>query len=101
MIGGNQVMTAVEQNTLKRRGVGLKTFDPERACPGLTLFAPLFVESRTVYLIDLQGKLDHTRKMPYSPGLSGYLTERGRLYYNGRNPEDNYLSRLLIKAGVA
>src|SRR5205823_10706800 len=55
---------------------------PERACPGFTLFAPLFVESRTVYLIDLRGKVVHTWKMPYSPGLSGYLTERGTLYYN-------------------
>src|SRR5205809_8023231 len=57
MIGGNQVMTAVEQNTLKRRGVGMKAFDPERACPGFTLFAPLFVQSRTVYLLDLQGQV--------------------------------------------
>src|SRR2546425_4570463 len=101
MIGGNQVMTAVEQNTLKRRGVGMKAFDPERACPGFTLFAPLFVESRTVYLIDLQGKVVHTWKMPYSPGLSGYLTERGTLYYNGRYPEDNFLSRFPFKGGVA
>src|SRR2546423_8008258 len=101
MIGGNQVMTAVEQNTLKRRGVGMKAFDPERACPGFTLFAPLFVESRTVYLIDLQGKVVHTWKMPYSPGLSGYLTERGTLYYNGRFPEENHLSRFPFKGGVA
>src|SRR5438094_239999 len=94
-------MTAVEQNTLKRRGVGMKAFDPERACPGFTLFAPLFVESRMVYLIDLQGKVVHTWKMPYSPGLSGYLTERGTLYYNGRYPEDNFLSRFPFKGGVA
>ncbi len=94
-------MTAVEQNTLKRRGVGMKAFDPERACPGFTLFAPLFVESRTVYLIDLQGKVVHTWKMPYSPGLSGYLTERATLYYNGRYPEDNFLSRFPFKGGVA
>src|SRR5438309_10760225 len=97
MIRGNQVMTAVEQNTLKRRGVGMKAFDPERACPGFTLFAPLFVESRTVYLIDLQGKVVHTWKMPNSPGLSGYLTERATLYYNGRYPEDNFLSRFPVK----
>jgi len=55
VIGGNQVMAAVEQNTLKRRGVGLIASDPERAFPGSTLFAPLFVENRTVYLIDLRG----------------------------------------------
>src|SRR5437879_7059052 len=101
MIRGNQVMTAVEQNTLTRGGVGMKAFDLERACPGFTLFAPLFVESRTVYLIDLQGKVVHTWKMPYSPGLSGYLTERATLYYNGRYPEDNFLSRFPFKGGVA
>ena len=94
-------MAAVEQNTLKRRGVGLIASDPERAFPGFTLFAPLFVQSRTVYLIDLQGKTVHTWDMPYSPGLSGYLTERGTLYYNGRSPENNPLSRFPFKGGVA
>jgi uncharacterized protein (UPF0248 family) len=94
-------MTAVEQNTLKRRGVGLRACDPGRAYPGFTLFAPLFVESRTVYLIDLQGEIVHRWNMPYSPGLSGYLTERGTLYYNGRSPENNHLSRFPFKGGVA
>ena len=94
-------MTTVEQNTLKRRGVGLKAYDPRRAHPGFILFAPLFVESRTVYLIDLQGEIVHRWNMPYSPGLSGYLTERGTLYYNGRSPENNHLSRFPFKGGVA
>jgi uncharacterized protein (UPF0248 family) len=94
-------MAAVEQNTIRRRGVALIARDPERACPGYTLFAPLFVESRTVYLIDLQGNIVHTWKMPYSPGLSGYLTPRGTLYYNGRSPENNHLSRFPFKGGVA
>jgi len=43
----------VEQNTLKRRGVGLRACDRERACPGFTLFAPVFEQNRAVYLIDL------------------------------------------------
>ena len=73
----------VEQNTLKRRGVGLRACDPERAYPGFTLFATLFVENRTVYLIDLQGEIVHRWNMPYSPGLSGYLTERGRCTTTG------------------
>lgn len=94
-------MAAFEQNTIKRRGVGLRAYDPERASPGFTLFAPLFVQSRNAYLIDLEGKIAHTWKMPYSPGLSGYLTERGTLYYNGRSPENNHLSRFPFKGGVA
>jgi hypothetical protein len=89
----------VEQNTLKRRGVGLRACDPERACPGFTLFAPVFEQNRTVYLIDLQGELVHTWQLPYAPGLSGYLTERGTLLYNGRTSENNFLSRFPFKGG--
>jgi hypothetical protein len=100
LIGGSQAMAAVEQNTLKRRGVGLRACEPERASPGFTLFAPHFVENRTVYLIDLQGEVVHTWNMPYPPGLSGYLTERGTLFYNGRTSEDNFLSRFPFKGGV-
>ena len=98
--GGNQAMATVEQNTLKRRGVGLRALDLEHAAPGLTLFAPHFVENRTVYLIDLEGNVVHTWDMPYPPGMSGYLTDRGTLFYNGRTPEQNFLSRFPFKGGV-
>ena len=84
IFGSNQVMAAIEQNTLKRRGVGLRAGDAERAFPGFTLFAPHFVESRAVYLIDARGEIVHSWSLPYPPGLSGYLTERGTLFYNGR-----------------
>jgi len=93
-------MAAVEQNTLKRRGVGLLASDPERAFSGFTLFAPLFVDNRNVYFIDLHGSIVHIWEMPYSPGLSGYLTERGTLFYNGRTPESSFLSRFPFKGGV-
>src|SRR5215470_6198742 len=100
LIGGNRTMAAVEQNTLKRRGVGLRALDQERAFPGFTLFSPHFVENRTVYLIDLKGNVVHTWEMPYPPGMSGYLTERGTLFFNGRTSEENFLSRFPFKAGV-
>ena len=100
LIGDNRVMAAVEQNTLKRRGVGLRALDRERASPGFTLFAPHFVQNRTVYLIDLEGNVVHTWEMPYPPGMSGYLTERGTFFYNGRTPEENFLSRFPFKAGA-
>ena len=93
-------MAAVEQNALKRRGVGLRACEPERASSGFTLFAPHFVQNRSVYLIDLQGAVVHTWDMPYPPGLSGYLTERGTLFYNGRTSEDTFLSRFPFKGGV-
>jgi len=99
-IGGNEVMAAIEQNTLKRRGVGLRGCETDRAAPGFTLFAPHFVENRNVYLIDLQGTVVHTWTMPYPPGLSGYLTERGTLFYNGRTSEESFLSRFPFKGGV-
>jgi hypothetical protein len=53
-----------------------------------------------VYLIDLEGNVVHTWQMPYPPGMSGYLTERGTLFYNGRTPEESFLSRFPFKAGV-
>src|SRR5215472_7377603 len=99
-IGSSQAMPELEQNTLKRRGVGLRACEPKRAFAGFTLFAPHFVESRTVYLIDLQGEVVHTWNMPYPPGLSGCLTERGTLFYNGRTSEQSFLSRFPFKGGV-
>jgi hypothetical protein len=70
---GQQTPTAavVEQNTTKRRGVGLRAFNPERASPGFTLFSPLIRGDGRVYLIDLHGTVVHTWNMPYPPGLSG------------------------------
>ena len=100
ILGSNQVMAAVEQNTLKRRGVGLRACDAERAFPGFTLFAPHFVESRAVYLIDTRGEIVHTWSLPYPPGLSGYLTERGTLFYNGRTSEESFLGRFPFKGGI-
>jgi len=92
--------TAVDQNTTRRRGVGLRALNPERASPGFTLFSPLIWRDGKVYLIDLHGDVVHTWNMPYPPGLSGYLTERGTLFYNGRTSEDSFLNRFPFKGGV-
>src|SRR5256714_13755330 len=98
---GQQTTTAaVDQNTTRRRGVGLRALNPERASAGFTLFSPLIWGDGKVYLIDLHGNVVHTWNMPYPPGLSGYLTERGTLFYNGRTSEDNFLSRFPFKGGV-
>src|SRR6267378_3477818 len=100
MQSGQQTSAAVEQNTTKRRGVGLRALNPERASPGFTLFAPLIWGDGRVYLIDLHGNVVHTWNMPYPPGLSGYLTERGTRFYNGRTSEDSFLNRFPFKGGV-
>ena len=101
-IQGGQATTvaAVEQNTTKRRGIGLRALDPERASAGFTLFSPLIFGEGRVYLVDLHGTVVHAWNMPYPPGLSGYLTERGTLFYNGRTSEDSFLSRFPFKGGV-
>ena len=49
----------IDPNTIRRRGVGFRGYDPRRASPGLTLFAPL-TGPGMVYLIDIQGNVTHT-----------------------------------------
>jgi hypothetical protein len=95
-------MATVEQNRLKRAGVGLRALDPERAWRGFTLFAPQSCEG-AVYLIDLEGKVVHNWWMPYPPGNYGYLTEQGTLFYNGKIIEESgrFISRQPWKGGVA
>lgn len=95
-------MALVEQIKLKRAGVGLRALDRERAFPGFTLFAPQS-GGGTVYLIDLDGNVVHTWQMPYAPGNSGYLTERGTLFYNGKVIENSkrFISRQPWKGGAA
>src|SRR6516225_7923761 len=88
------VPAGIEPITIKRRGIGLRGYDPARASPGFTLFAPSAATNKTVYLIDLRGEVVHTWDMPYPPGY-GYLTERGALFYNGKMIGD-YLVEVTI-----
>jgi hypothetical protein len=90
----------VDQNPIRRRGTGLRGLDPARASPGFTLFSPMDGDG-IVYLIDLAGNVVHTWKMPYPPGLYGYLTEKGTLFYNGKIPNDSFLGQSAWKGGVA
>jgi hypothetical protein len=65
--------------TIRRRGVGLRGYDPERAFAGFTLFSPLSSSNKTVYLVDMLGNVVHTWTMPYPPGQSGYHRARHAL----------------------
>jgi hypothetical protein len=99
-------LDAIEPITIKRRGVGFRGMDRARAYPGFTLFAPIAATNRTVYLIDMEGKVVHRWEMPYAPGLHGYLTERGTLFYNGKIPSETHLgkavrSRTACRCGTA
>jgi hypothetical protein len=91
----------IEPSTIKRRGTGLRGYDPARAFTGFTLFSPLPTTSKMVYLIDVLGNVVHTWNMPYPPGQSGYLTERGTLFYNGQIPNDSHVGRAPYMGGAA
>jgi Arylsulfotransferase (ASST) len=95
-------MPSVEQNKVKRSGIGLRAYDRDRTSAGFTLFAPLGGDGK-VYLIDLDGEVVHTWQMPYPPGNYGYLTERGTYFYNGKTFEDStrYISGKPWKGGAA
>jgi hypothetical protein len=97
---GQKPVTMIDQNPIRRRGTGLRAFDRSLACPGFTLFAPMNGNG-TVYVIDLKGKVLHEWHMPYPPGLYGYLTDSGTLFYNGKIPNDTFLGRSPFKGGVA
>ena len=90
----------VDQNTIRRRGTGLRALDPLRALPGFTLFSPMRGDG-TVFLIDINGKLAHSWRMPYPPGLYGYLTERGTLFYNGQIKNESFIGQSPFRGGVA
>jgi hypothetical protein len=91
----------LERLTIRRRGVGLRGYDPERAFAGFTLFSPLSSSNKTVYLVDMLGNVVHTWTMPYPPGQSGYLTERGTLFYNGQIPNESHVGRAPYRGGAA
>lgn len=53
--------------------LGLTVYQPDKASPGYTLFAPM--TGTDAYLIDMQGIIVHRWQLPYRPALYGYLLE--------------------------
>ena len=70
---------------MRYRDVGVVTFDPKQAMPGITLIAPL--AGKTVYLIGLRGETLHQWNHPFTPGNYAYLLPNGNLLWSGRTPE--------------
>ncbi len=91
----------VEQNTIRRRGTGLRAYDPSKVFQGYTLFTPLTGQGE-VYLIDIEGEIVREWKLPYLPGLFAYLLPNGNLFYNGKTPESppRFPAWQLFKGGV-
>lgn len=79
-------MTAsVDQQTQRRRGVGLIAHDPERAFQGYTLFTPQF-RGGPPLLIDMEGKGVHEWRTPLPAGWA-CLLPNGNLLAQCRTPE--------------
>jgi hypothetical protein len=87
----------IDQNPIRRKGVGLRGWNRAQASPGFTLFTPMNGEG-TVYLMDLNGKIGHTWEMPYPPGLYGYLTRGERFSTMARFPPIRFSDGRLSKA---
>ena len=80
-------MSSVDQQRVRRTRTGLIAHDAARAQPGYTLFTPMFGDG-TVYLVDMDGAVVHTWRLPYRPGCYGYLLDDGHLFYSGKVMQD-------------
>jgi len=83
-------MTTIDQQTRRRMArTGLIALDETLACPGYTLYAPMFGPG-TVYLLDLQGREVHRWELPHPPGLYSYLLPDGHLFYLGKLRDETW-----------
>jgi len=80
-------MSTVDQQKTRRARTGLIAHDSDLAQPGYTLFAPMYGDG-AVYLLDMDGSVIHTWRMPHRPGLYGYLLDNGHLFYGGKIMQD-------------
>jgi hypothetical protein len=95
-------LTSVDQQKIRRSRTGLIAHDRALAQPGYTLFTPMYGDG-TVYLIDMQGEVAHSWRLPYRPGLYGHLLPNGHLFYGGKVMEDldRFEAWARFKAGAA
>ena|ERR1043166_5866706 len=83
-------MTTIDPQTRRRLArTGLTALDETRACPGYTLYTPIF-GSGTVYLLNLHGQEVHRWEIPYPPGLYGDLLPNGHLFYLGKLHDETW-----------
>lgn len=76
----------MEQNTLKRRGVGLIGVDERKSFGGYTLFCPL--TSSTAHLVDINGNSVHSWKLPGRIGRHARILPNGNLAVNTLRPSE-------------
>lgn len=75
----------MDQNTLRRRGVGLIGIDRDLTAGGYTLYAPL-TSPGVVHLVDIEGREVHRWELPYRPGRHARILPGGTLAFNGALP---------------
>lgn len=81
----------MEQNTLKRRGIGLIGVDKQRSFGGYTLFCPL--TSDVAYLVDIDGKQVHSWKLPGRIGRHARILPNGNLAVNTLRPAPEHTTK--------
>jgi hypothetical protein len=89
----------MEQNSLARRGLGLRGVDSEKVSPGYMLYAHL-TSPGTVRLIGNNGKEAHRWDLPYRPGRHARIMPDGSLAYNGVHPEGPNLFPMWQKVSI-
>ena len=67
---------------------GVTYLDSNNAYDCVVLFAPMFGDG-DVYAMNLQGEIIHQWKLPWSPGLYGYLLPNGNLFYMGKSNKES------------
>ena len=83
-------MANVDQQTQRRTTrLGLTAHDPEKTCPGYFLYTPM-AGLGDVYLLDMEGNVAHKWRLPYPPGLYGYLLPNGNLFYGGKVVDETW-----------
>jgi hypothetical protein len=76
----------MNQNTLIRRGVGLRGVNYDTVSPGYMLYVHL-TSPGTVRLISNDGDEVHRWDLPFRPGRHARIMQDGNLAYNGAHPD--------------
>ncbi|KAJ6088433.1 hypothetical protein N7486_009694 [Penicillium sp. IBT 16267x] len=75
----------MEQQTFRRRGLGLRGVDEQRVSPGFVLYSPL--TSNTACVISETGEGIHRWTLPHRAGRHSRILPDGNLAYNGVHPD--------------
>jgi hypothetical protein len=75
----------MEQQTFRRRGLGLRGVDEHRVSPGYVLYSPL--TSNTAHLVSTTGEEVHRWSLPHRAGRHARILPDGTLAYNGVHPD--------------